>query len=305
VRHVAYIGGANQGFVLRLDYFLEYLGSQAALLTPLVFFLVCAGWFQVIRGRYFRQEWIYRYLFFTSLPVVAGFGVLSLHSRVYGNWPGVGYVMAVLLVASFWALPGNSMGIASSSASTMRGIWKWTVASSYLLTALLLGHVLFGLLPVPARLDRAADEIQGWDQLGRRVEEIRAQLPDSKDPFLFGLHYQIASELAFYVPGQPATVSINRWTRPNVYDYWWQDQNLLGQDAIGVHFDGQSQERLLEVFERVDTPEIFHIFRTNLWDDAAARSTPFKTLYIYRCYGFKGGLRWMPPDAIDVRAVTP
>ncbi|MDA8141241.1 MAG: glycosyltransferase family 39 protein [Desulfobacteraceae bacterium] len=307
VRHVAYIGGANQGFVLHPNLLIEYLGSQAALLTPLVFLIVCAGWFKAIRGRYSKEEWVSRYLFFTSFPVIAGFGILSLHSRVYGNWPGVGYVTAVLLATTFFSSSNNSATeeYASSIGST-REIWKWTVGSSYLLTALLLGHVLFGFLPVPAHLDRAADEIQGWDLLGQRVGQIRAEMPNQNSLFLFGLHYQIASELAFYVPGQPYTVSINRWTRPNVYDYWWQDKDLLGYDAVGVHFDDHSRERLLEVFERVDAPEAFNIFRSNLWDSAAAKKTPFKTLYIYRCYGFKGGLRWVPPaNSVDVRATAP
>ena len=65
-------------------------------------------------------------------------------------------------------------------------------------------------------MDRTATEIQGWDQLGRKAADLRDTMPDPQRTFLFGLRYQTASELAFYTPGQPATVSINKWKRPNV-----------------------------------------------------------------------------------------
>ena len=58
-------------------------------------------------------------------------------------------------------------------------------------------------------------------------------MPAPERTFIFGLRYQTASEMAFYTPGKPHTVSINRWKRPNVYDYWWTDADLLGWDAVG------------------------------------------------------------------------
>lgn len=303
VRHVAYIGGANQGYQIHFNFLADFIGSQAALLTPFIFILVCAGWIFVIRRRYPKDEWIYSFLLFTSMPVVAGFAVLSLHSRVYGNWPGAGYVTAILLVAACCAFHGGSSKTAPLAGTSTRWFYKMSVGTSYVLTGLLLAHILFGILPVPAHLDRTADEIDGWDRLGQRVAQVRQEMPNPDDVFIFGLQYQLASELAFYVPGQPDTVSINRWNRPNVYDYWWQDSDLLGRDAVGVHSDGHSRERLLEAFERVSSPEPFNVFRSNLWASAAAARVPLKTLYIYRCYGFKGGLRWVPPDPSDVRAV--
>jgi len=142
-------------------------------------------------------------------------------------------------------------------------------------------------------LDRSTHEAIGWDHLGRQVARVQAQMPRPDHTFLFGLKYQIASELAFYVPGQPYTVSINRWNRPNVYDYWWQDSDLIGADAIGVLDDDQSRERLLTIFEKVKTPETVVIHH---------RGTPIRTFYIYRCQGFKGGLRWIPSRSQDVRA---
>ena len=112
----------------------------------------------------------------------------------------------------------------------------------------------------------------------------------------------MASELAFYVPGQPFTVSINRWNRPNVYDYWWQDQELLGKDAVGVTRDKSSRAKLLDVFERVESPVPFFVFSPGANQIDNQHLIPVRTLYIYRCFGFKGGLRWIPPQRDDIRA---
>jgi len=122
-------------------------------------------------------------------------------------------------------------------------------------------------------------------------------MPEPQQTFIFGLSYQVASELAFYTPGQPRTVSINRWERPNVYDYWWKDEDILGWDGIGVTYDSVSLSRLSQVFERVDPPEELVVFRKE------SDTKPVKVFYLYRCYGFKGGLRWIPEDASDIRVV--
>lgn len=306
VRHVAYIGGGNQDFAIHMNFLGDYLASQAALLTPLVFVLICAGWAWILLRRYRPDQWIFPYLFYTSFPVIAGFAVLSLHTRVYGNWPGAGYATAIVLAAAMWAYRKQ----ASDESSQLGGqppnkFWIWTVASSYFFTVLILLHVVYPIVPIPVRLDRTADEVKGWDRMGDRVAQIHSTMPRPDKTFLFGLRYQIASELAFYVPGQPMTVSINRWNRPNVYDYWWQDNDLVGQDAVGVIGNSQSRQRLLEVFHRVDPPEPLRVYRDSFWDRKSNRTPLIKELYIYRCYDFKGGLRWVSGDKDDIRAISP
>lgn len=128
-------------------------------------------------------------------------------------------------------------------------------------------------------------------------------MPNPEKAFLFGLRYQTASELAFYTPGQPQTVSINRWKRPNVYDYWWQDRDFMGWDAVGASYYPDAHKTMLnQIFERVAPPVPLKIFRKRVFSSDPAEKEYVKTLYIYRAYGFKGGLRWEPPDPSDIRA---
>ena len=260
-RHVAYIGGANKTFSLHYKYFGDLLASQAALLSPLVFILILISWIWVVLKKVPEDDWIYAYLFFTSITMFALFSILSLHTRIYGNWPGAGYATALVLMAALF--PGQAGNTKSAKHPPKhpprhpiaRRIWFWTLGLSYLFSAAVLTQVVWPVLPIPTRLDRTTTEISGWKSLGDKADALRKQMPDPEKTFLFGLRYQIASELAFYVPGQPETVSINRWKRPNVYDYWWKDEDLLGWDAVGVTLDPEShQTRLKQIFERVLPP---------------------------------------------------
>ena len=298
LRHVAHLGGADQSFALHWNFLGDYLASQAALLTPLVFVLVVMAWVRILRGGH-GNPWICRFLFFISFPVIAGFALLSLHSRVYGNWPGAGYVAMPILMAAFWG-----QGALAGNGGKKRRLWLWTLWTSFILTLTVLIHVIWPVLPIPSRADRAAGETVGWDQLGRQAGRMHQNMEAQGPAFIFGLKYQIASELAFYTPGKPRTVAINRWNRPNVYDYWWRDEDLLGQNAVGVLTDGDARTRLLEVFEKVDPPQPYAVFRPNIWEkrQSPEKLKPVHRFYLYRCYGFKGGLRWIPPTASDVRS---
>ncbi|MFC1895207.1 glycosyltransferase family 39 protein, partial [Thermodesulfobacteriota bacterium] len=302
VRHIAYLGGVNQSVTLHWKYLGEYIASQAALLSPLAFFLILVAWWRATLGKVEEPVWVHLYCLWTSLPMFAGFALLSLHTRVYGNWPGAGYLTASVLGASLFSRK-RKVVFSAKPASRSR-LWPWTLATSYAVTALVLAQVAWPVLPIPVALDRTVTELSGWKELGAKVEQVLQQMPRQDRTFLFGLRYQVASELAFYVPGNPETVSINRWRRPNVYDYWWHDQELMGRDAVGVTLSADSHAtQLSEVFERVDPPIPFPVFLRRPF--GGEEDTVYvKTFYIYRAYGFRGGLRWVPPEGFDVRKST-
>ena len=304
LRHVAHIGGADEGFAISLKFFGEYLASQAALLSPLVFVLVLMAWVAVFKRGYPEEKWIYPYLVYTSLPMFAVFALLSLHSRVYGNWPGAGFLTAAVLTAALYGRKPAGAVAEKQPAGPGCRLYPWAVGSSYILTVLVCMQTVWPVLPIPETLDRTVTELRGWRELGLKTHDVEQTMPNPPRTFIFGLDYQTASELAFYTPGHPRTVSINRWLRPNVYDYWWRDEDLMGWDGVGVTYDGSSHlQRLNQVFEHVDPPIRLDIFRPAAWSSGAgAQEKPVQTFFLYRAYGFKGGLRWIPPDSRDIRA---
>ena len=155
-RHVAYLGGAGKSFSLHLKYFGDFVAAQAGLLTPLVFLLILAAWGFVLRKRYVPANWIIPYLFYTSFPMFFLFAMLSLHTRVYGNWPAAAYLTASVLAAGFFA---------------GKKIWSWTLGTTYLLTGVVLLQVVWPVLPISGIIGSygyGTDRL-GYNRKGRRL----------------------------------------------------------------------------------------------------------------------------------------
>ena len=302
LHHVANLGGVNREFAIDLKFLGDFLASQAGLLSPLMFFLGLLAWYLALQRPSRTEKWIYRFLFFTSFPMFATFTLLSFHTRVYGNWPASGYLVVSVLIGAFFA-ERSKIFSPSRIVRWGQGLWPWAVGCAYLFSVLVFIQVVWPVFPIPAKWDRIAIETSGWKELGIKAAQTVNTLPNPEKTFLFGLQYQIASELAFYTPGQPVTVSINRWNRPNVYDYWWKDEDLIGLDAVGVTDSPESHVfQLKQVFDQVDPPIRLDIFSKSVSVRKDGSYQPVKTFYIYRAYGFKGGLRWIPPERSDIRA---
>lgn len=289
-RHALYMGGVNVSGFFKLRYLVDFLGEQIGLLSPVVFYLILAAWLGKSGGK--EQEPADRcFLRWTSLPGVAVFFLLSLHSRVYGNWPAPAYLTGLVLIAGLHA-PG-------AAGRTRAGrLWPPALLLAWLCTLPVLTQAVRPVLPLPVHLDRTARETVGWDTLGRNVAEVLAEMPDPDNPFIFGLSYQFASELAFYVPGQPRTVSLNRWTRPNVYDYWFNDAMLKGRDAVGVIHDPTLLILVRVLFKRAEIVREVPIYR----DYPLLGRQLVTTHYLVRAYGFREGQRWQPLLPDDIRA---
>ena len=290
-RHVFYMGGIDSIGFFTIRYVGDFLAEQFALLSPLVFCLILFIWRPGTSNRHPISADV-QFLIWMSLPTFLVFLLISLHSRVYGNWPAAGYLTAIVLIASLYS------STRSNFKEPPKRIWKLTVFTAYLITLPILVQLIYPILPVPVKYDRTANETIGWDDLGKSVGEIITSMNDSENPFIFGIRYQNASELAFYVPSQPRTVSINQWSRPNIYDYWFDDSILVDRDGVGVLDVKNDIKFLKQVFARVDLVSELHIYRMSPWRGREL----VKTLYIVKAYGLKGGQRWKPRDVNDVRA---
>ncbi len=290
-RHVLFQGGIDDSTLFTFRYIGDFLGSQILLLSPVVFFLIVFAWiFSKGTARVRKQD--VSFLKAMSLTGFLIFFLLAFHVRIYGNWPAPVYLAALVLIAALYS-PGRS---------TLDGgsyfWWKTGVVTAGLMTLPVLVQVVWPVLPIPLHLDRTAREVNGWKELAAIVDTRLQAMPHPEKTFVFGLTYQYASELAFYMPGQPRTVSINRWTRPNVYDFWFSDDMLLGQDGVGVYSYKGMDRHLATLFDRVEPAEEIRLYRISGWYGKQL----IRTLYLVRCYGFRGGLRWLPERKDDIRA---
>lgn len=303
-RHVLFQGGGS-GTGLTLSYLPDFLGTQAALVSPVIFLFIIASW---VKGwtKGWTKKWAAQdhvvparisFLLWMSLTTFLIFALLSLHVRIYGNWPAPAYLTAFILIAALYS-PGQ-VGEKIEKKATQYRLWWFGLGLASVVSMLILAQLLYPILPLKVALDRTSRETKGWDTLGKLVDKEVQGMPQPKETFIFGLRYQLASELAFYMQGQPRTVSINRWSRPNVYDFWFIDKMLLGKDAVGIFEHEPVSTVLPEVFERVDPVKKVTLTRTGPWFGEET----VQTLYMARCYGFTGGLAWVPKDPADVRAV--
>jgi undecaprenyl-diphosphatase len=301
-RHVAHKGGVDRTAGLHLNYVSDFILSQAGILSPIVFVLLLMVWFFSFRMTKTGDAWILKYLVFTSFPVPALFTLLSFHTHVEGNWAAPGYLTSAVLISGCIAKIKASETDRKLKTAILR-TWPWAVGSSCLVTGLIFLHILWPIFPIPVKLDRFAKETSGWHELGRQLHTMQQSMPNPEKTFIFGLKYQTASEIAFYAPGNPQTVSINKWRRPNAYEYWRNDADLMGWDAVGVGGSSiKSMARLQQIFNYVSPPQKLEIFRKGSPFLTGPEAPPVSTFYLYRAKGFKGGLKWVPDDISDVRA---
>ncbi len=289
-RHVLYQGGAENKALFTLRYIGDFFGSQLMLVTPVAFILILAAWLRpALRHRLPANR--AAFLIWMSVPGFIVFLLLAFHVRIYGNWPAPVYLTALILIAAlFSARPDTRSGLP--------GLWKATLITAAAVTLPVIVQVIYPLLPLPLSLDRTTRECVGWDALGQQVGRAAQAMERPDQTFLFGLRYQYASELAFYVPGQPRTVSINHWARPNVYDFWFDDTMLIGKDGLGIFEHPHMAGNIETLFTRSDPVEKIQLYRDSPWFGRQV----VQTLYLFRGYGFKGGLRWQPANKDDIRA---
>ncbi|HEX5324314.1 MAG TPA: glycosyltransferase family 39 protein [Capsulimonadaceae bacterium] len=301
--------GQENGFTLR--WLGEFLGAQAVLVSP--FFFLTYLWQLVsapnlrISSRGPRHEagsatspspatagegWRSRgegsigevslFLWCASTVVFVATLVISLRSRVEGNWAAAAYISGMILVAGMvvrtWPKPLGKI---------------WHVLSLLLalaLTTLILfpnvGYTL-GLQRWPALgLDAAHDrtnELYGWRAMAKRVDPVRNMLGGPEKCFVFGVNYRIPSELAFYLPDNPETYSLFLHDRANEYMFWENEKDLIGKNAVFVNV-ADTSEHLADcraVFERVVPQSPLAIYRVPY-------KQPIRTVQIFACYGFKG-----------------
>lgn len=197
------------------------VGSQFALVTPILFVLVIGAIGRSLRAP--RDET--RFALGTIAAFCALFFIYSATRRnVEANWPAIAWMPALVL-----------LGAARTGARTAwerRALW---LAGG--LSAVLVLHVLFRILPLPARRDQVS-QAYGWDQLARSVDSARRALvlPDGAMPSVAANRYQDAGLLSFHLPGTPTVSALNLGARRNQYDLWtrYSDTTSRGSDLLLV-----------------------------------------------------------------------
>lgn len=254
-RHVGRLAGvapaAGDTFrFFSLDYVPDFVGGQVGLIYPwwLAFMIyggvlaLRSGWLYSLRPvpapqdvpadpeavRSARESVLFSAGFW---PIFLFFFIWSFHTRIYANWPAMCYASGLVLAAQGVETLLRRGEDASGMTLARRLLPLWVGLSLVCCVAIHAQEQLSRVLPVAYN---PAIRLKGWSDLGRHLGELRAAMPNPDRVFFFSDQYDVASELAFYVPGQPVTYCADFGRRFNQFDFWPGPEDKKGWDAIFV-----------------------------------------------------------------------
>jgi undecaprenyl-diphosphatase len=278
VRHVGALAGltpaaSEDDTHFAAKTFFEFLGSQFGVVSPVLFVaMVVAMVTSGQRGlRERRDEYLFPFLL--GAPPLAFFLLWSVYEKVEGNWAAPAYLTATIALAALW-----DEQLARAPRAAMNRI-VLTLLPGFLMVALahFPGLPRYVGLTLPPRVDLTR-RLDGWRELGTAAGALLKE--SGENLFLFSDHYQIASELAFYVPGQPRVYNIAAGRRMNQYDIWGGLDRLRGHDGLFVTYGDWGAPRPVqeacEALQKGQVVETSHL------------GQPGQTFSIFRCVRYKG-----------------
>jgi len=267
---------AQEMSTLRLDMFFGFLGTQLAVISPFILPFVIYAVYKsgaiAIRHRDNR----YNLLFSYALPVLLLFTLTSFRGWVKMNWPTLGYYSAIIAMCAIF-----EDKIKPKPRWMNRGWRKYAlfgVSFSILLSALTYIHGFFPIIPMGS-----ADTTTGWKDLGKIVgyytNDFIPQTPNN----IIGYEYKIASEAAFYTPGNPDTKSDNFVGEHGLsYRYWANPNDYIGDDFLFLYDSRhwyKPEDKLLNYFDFYVPEKPLKIYGI---------TGKMFYFHIIRCYGYKG-----------------
>ncbi|MFM1942252.1 MAG: hypothetical protein RI897_1234 [Verrucomicrobiota bacterium] len=262
----------------------EFLGSQMALCSPVLWFLLLAGvvstalrWKQVTRREHF--------LLCFCAPMLLVVHLMSTWQRVHPNWPLVFYVSAFVL------LGGWTQGVVAVSVRLerwgkflARGVWV-SVGFS---VAMYLAVFVVGLTPLAGAKGDPTERLRGWKELGEEVGKVMARLPRPEETLVITpSRRQLASQLAYYMPGRPRVYRLENPERINSqYGIWGGPAGHAGWDALIVGEGAEGGDlppELVGAFESVEPLDPVHVVlgssgiqrSVRLWHARGFRQWPY------------------------------
>jgi 4-amino-4-deoxy-L-arabinose transferase-like glycosyltransferase len=253
-------GELNGPFSLHYATFFDFLGMQAAMISPLLFIalLALAGgliWRWCTSENAVSEGDLLLLILFLS--VFLFYAVLAWHLRGEPNWPAVSYLGLVVVLASRWrraveAARGRAFIVAAF-------LFAWV-------ESLLLYNT--SLLPLPQRLDPLGRAV-GWTEIAEHLGQLRRE--HDAPQVLIADAYKEASIFSVHLPDHAFIYTKRHIPPANQFDFW--PSYPTAQPALWI--TGESSPRALAS----DFNTITFVERVVV----SFRGKPFREYTIYRC----------------------
>jgi undecaprenyl-diphosphatase len=283
IRHTAGQAHFSEGLTISLKNFIEFLGSQIGIITPIIFGMMLYSLFKIgSRVNSQGPEELLRpgFLLYFSIPVIGFFLLKSIQGKVQPNWAMTGYITGIIALAKYFI--GQEAGIRG------RGRLLLIAGITVAILVTVIGHYP-SIIKLSPKLDPSS-RLRGWKELGVEVSRIHDSMQNKGKVFIFSDRYQVSSELAFYVKGHPRTYCINLGRRMNQYDLW-PDMN---SDAAKIRQNKERMNNINAIFVRIDNVDMplevagaFERYEKKLLQ-VYDRGHLLREYSIFICYNFKG-----------------
>lgn len=278
--HTAELGGFGKEthWLKNLIYFPEMILTQMGIVSPIIFVLLAIALFHHAKQALTKEQNDSSLLLLCAVvPVFLLYTLLSLKRAIIPNWLVAVYPAAVIAGSQFWS---EKLADRTNKRWFISGIGLGTMMCLVLLSA----NVFYYLnLPNPGKLDPAL-RLRGWKAFAQTAEQTAKKLPKDKNFFYFGIDYQAASELAFYIPSHPKTYCASSRPLTNQYDIWGGSSKLWGENAIlAMRFrkkeDIALPTHVINAFGQITADQTVPVYQAGhiiRWDQT------------WLCYDFKG-----------------
>ena len=216
-------------------YLWDFLGTEAALLNPVLFLAIIPPLLFYRRIR--SAPDIARFLFCMGAPVFLGYLGFTLYKRVFPNWIAPSIIPLLALATLYW-----HEQFKSGSPWPRRIVWGAFVIGSPIIILMhdtnIVAKVTGKALPMqydPLR------RVHGWTEVASIVgDEWRKLRSEGTNAFVIASHYGFAAETSFYIPEARKAASTapivfyKTATHPENQFYFWPgyQQQRKGQNAV-------------------------------------------------------------------------
>lgn len=265
----------------------EFIGSQAGLISPILFVLLIMAFWHLVRNRHT----IAAPLLFcgaSSLIILAAFCVMAIFQKVQGNWSDFAYPSGIVFLA-WYAFEGPHPKVN----------WiKTGVALSVICCGLAFkipyvqSHNVLPQWPIPYKFNLFHHNI-GWQQLEKELSQYQ---PD----FLFADKYQMSSILSFYNPEQQRAYFLNlQGSRKNQFSFWPEMTGEVGKRGLYVlvenapHLGKWSETKIEELQKLLQEyfTEVRFLGNKSLFK---AYGVSVKEAFFFECINYNGK---QPPES--------
>jgi 4-amino-4-deoxy-L-arabinose transferase-like glycosyltransferase len=201
----------------------SFVLHQLLLVSPVLFLIILTMTLKA-SVRLIRLTPEEQFLMLFGPILLLGILLLNLAQKVQGNWPMPFYISALILL----------------SGQYLSGAWKKSLRMGMLIGYLMVSMTYSLPLLIKAfKLQNTAldptSRFGQWTALGKSIDEVRRKiLPNTKETLVISVgHRFLASQLAFYLPGQPTVYRYeDSGSITSQYEVWGGPNNAIGKAAF-------------------------------------------------------------------------